>query len=650
VDSWRHRITWKPLGGQAEGRLAGTWLAAVPSGQAGSTEILALLGTDVTVVEVADPDREAVAAALRPVAGAYTGVLSLLALHPGTGPGAPAGVLLNATLMQALGDAGIPAPLWCLTRGAVSVGRSEGVAAPTQAAVWGFGRVAAMEYPERWGGLVDLPAALDDRVARGLVAVLSGLDGENEVAVRAGGVFGRRLVAAPAPSPAGAWQPTGTVLVTGGTGALGGHVARALARAGAERLLLVSRRGPAAPGASELAAELTALGARVEVVACDAADRDAMAALLAAYPLDGVVHTAGVLDDGVLDRLTPERFDPVFRAKVDSALLLDELTRDHDLSAFVLFSSASAAVGNPGQANYAAANAVLDALAERRRAAGLAATSIAWGAWDGGGMAGTGEAARGARLAGIEMMDPELACLALRQLATEPEPTAVVAAVAQSGGAPSGMPPSPLLRELLGTAEAAAAPAAAQGALGAQVRSLPPAHRLELVLDLVRTQAAQVLGQRDLEAVRADRPFRDLGFDSLAIVQLRNQLNTATGLSLASTLVFDHPTPAALAEHLLAELVPDAAGDGAPRTEEDEIRRLLATVPITRLRELGMVEPLLRLAGVGGPAGPVEEPAESVDAMSVDDLVQAALGGPDPAQANGHAEQNGADPSPNGRS
>ncbi|MEV0041883.1 beta-ketoacyl reductase, partial [Streptomyces sp. NPDC050804] len=347
----------------------------------------------------------------------FAGVVSLLALRDSLADGVPEGAALTAVLLQALGDAGIGAPLWCLTRSAVSVRRTDEPRHPLQAAVWGLGRVAALEYPERWGGLIDLPETPDERTGAGLTGVLAGLDGEDQVALRDSAVLARRLVRAPGKHPARAWDPDGTVLITGGTGALGAHVARRLARDGVQHLVLLSRRGPEAPGADALRAELEGLGARVTLTACDAADRDQLAAVLAdipaGHPLTGVVHTAGVLDDGVLDRLTPERFAPVFRAKVTSALLLDELTRDLDLTAFVLFSSASAAVGNLGQANYAAANAVLDALAERRRARDLPATSIAWGAWGGGGMAEGAGADEAARRAGIGAMDPEPACEAL---------------------------------------------------------------------------------------------------------------------------------------------------------------------------------------------------------------------------------------------
>ncbi|MBQ6639696.1 MAG: SDR family NAD(P)-dependent oxidoreductase, partial [Saccharopolyspora sp.] len=402
VDSWRHRFDWKPLHTSNSARLGGHWLAVLPAGLADewTERVLGALG-DPERIEVGTADRAELADQLR--GRSVDGVLSLLPLRDGANlqPESPA---LTATLLQALGDSGNAAPLWTATRGAASTGAAEAPRNPAQAGVWGLGRVAALEHPDRWGGLVDLPEVLDKRVLDRLTAVLAGHDGEDQMAVRASAAFGRRLVPAPEP-PVSGWQPRGTVVVTGGTGSLGARVARWLAEQGAEHLVLLSRSGLEAPGAKELRDELAELGTTAAVEACDVADRaqlsEVLAAVPAEHPLTGVVHAAGVLDDGILDGLTPQRFGPVLRTKVTSALLLDELTRDRELDAFVLFSSASAAVGNAGQGNYAAANAVLDALAEQRRARGLAGTSIAWGAWGGGGMAADEQAEDGAKRSGI---------------------------------------------------------------------------------------------------------------------------------------------------------------------------------------------------------------------------------------------------------
>ncbi|WP_435844891.1 type I polyketide synthase, partial [Streptomyces klenkii] len=654
VDGWRQQITWKPLTLAPSRAAAGNWLAVLPAGHAGDpwvANVLTALGPDVTRLETDGTGREELAGRLRETSAGgrvFTGVLSLLALAtaPAGGADAPEGLALTTALIQALGDTDITAPLWCVTRGAVAASPAEPVPGAVQAAVWGLGRVAALEHPQRWGGLIDLPETLDERTADRFAAVLAAPGDEDQIAVRPSAALGRRLVPAPAGRAAQEWNPAGTVLITGGTGALGSRVARELARAGARHLLLVSRRGPDAPGAAGLRAELTALGAEVTLAACDAADRDALAAVLAGIPaeapLTGVVHTAGVLDDGVLDGLTPDRFEAVFRAKATSALALHDLTRDLDLAVFVLFSSTSAAVGNPGQAGYAAANACLDALAEQRRADGLAATSIAWGAWGGGGMAGDDRAAAAARRTGIRPLDPDLAVTALRRAVMGGRPTEVVVDVEHDVFVRhfTAVRPSPLLAELPGGT--APRPAghpdeeAPGTALAERLTGLPPAQRSAAVLDLVRTRAAAVLGHPTADAVGADRAFRDLGFDSLSAVELRNRLNAATGLSLAATLVFDHPNPEDLAGHILGLLVPE---DEVPETDADDLdqaglRALLASVPLARLRESGVLEPLLKLAAehsavTGGEAATAEAHAydESIDAMDVDDLVRAALDG-----------------------
>ncbi|WP_184491880.1 beta-ketoacyl reductase [Streptomyces sp. I6] len=310
-----------------------------------------------------------------------TGVLSLLALADADSEEKTGTVAPTLALVQALGDAGVEAPLWCATQGAVTTGGSDPLAHPAQAQVWGLGQVAALEHPDRWGGLVDLPEQLDERGAAHLRAVLAAAHGgEDQVAIRAAGVLARRLTRAAGSSGTG-WQPRGTVLITGGTGALGAHVARWAAENGADHLVLASRRGgEAAPGAAALGDELAALGVTATFAACDVSDPESVRSLVAEHPrLTAVVHTAGSLDDGVLDHLTADRLDHVLRPKVTAAALLDRCTRHLDLDAFVLFSSAAATFGNEGQANYAAANAHLDALAQQRQALGLPATSVAWG-------------------------------------------------------------------------------------------------------------------------------------------------------------------------------------------------------------------------------------------------------------------------------
>jgi acyl carrier protein len=370
-----------------------------------------------------------------------------------------------------------------------------------------------------------------------------------------------------------------------------------------------------------LCEELRGLGVRVDVVAADAADRDAMAALLNTHPVTGIVHTAGVVADALIDKLTPQQFETVLRAKVTSAQVLDELTRDRDLSAFVLFSSTSGAVGNLGQGNYAAANTILDAIAEERHALGLPATSIAWGAWAGEGMASDSRAREASARSGVGMLDPALALTELAAAVATGEPTAVVADIDQARfvTAFTAARPSALLSDLpqYRDMRTVVAPATLPDRLGTAARSERPA----IVLDVVRGLVATVLGHADVRAVGAHHPFQELGFDSLAAVELRDRLGAETGLGLPATLVFDHPTPSALAEHLLDRLMPQATEvDG----DEVSLRAMLASVPMATLREIGVLEPLLRLAGRGSDNGAAED---AIDTMDVADLVRAALDG-----------------------
>uniref|UniRef100_UPI000526CDB8 SDR family NAD(P)-dependent oxidoreductase n=1 Tax=Streptomyces sp. NRRL F-525 TaxID=1463861 RepID=UPI000526CDB8 len=363
----------------------------------------------------------------------------------------------------------------------------------------------------------------------------------------------------------GVFDPEGTVLITGATGVLGGLVARHLAAEhGVRHLLLVSRRGAAAEGALELAAELTAHGTTVAVAACDIADSDALARLLRsvppAHPLTAVIHTAGVLDDGTVETLTPDRLDTVLRPKVDAAWHLHEQTAHLNLSAFVLFSSIAGTLGNAGQANYAAANTFLDALATRRHASGLPATSLAWGLWaPASAMTGKLDQSDLARISrgGLLPMTPEQA-LTMFDRALAPGQAVLVPAkvdLAALRGQPA-LPP--LLCNVVrtpATRRTAAGPATGGSSLAQRLAGVPEVERDRLLLEMVRADVVAVLGHASPEAVGADRAFKELGFDSLTAVELRNRLNKATGLRLTATLIFDHPTPAALARHLRTELV-----------------------------------------------------------------------------------------------
>ncbi|WP_371483525.1 type I polyketide synthase [Kitasatospora sp. NBC_00315] len=555
VDVWSYREEWRPLsrsGGPAA--TGGTWLLAV-SGRAEEAAAVAAglerSGARVRTVPVDGVDRDALAARLHDALDGEvpTGVLALC-------DGAVGQVLV---LLQAL--AGVGVPVWCVTRGAVSVGEGDLLAVPEVAGVWGLGRVAGLEVPDRWGGLVDLPSVVDGRVVERLLGVVVESGGEGEFAVRSSGVFVRRLVRAGLGEAVEGWRPRGTVLITGGTGELGGHVARWLARRGAEHLLLVSRSGREAKGAAELREELAAAGARVTIEACDVADRAALAELLATAvpedcPLGVVVHAAGIVEDGLLEKLTPERLAHVLAAKADGARHLHELTRGADLATFLVFSSAAATFGSAGQGAYAAANAYVEALVRHRRGLGLPGTAVAWGAWAGGGMAGQAEAAEQLGRRGIRPMDVETALTALGRVLDRDATCLTIADIdwerlaATAVGAPA---------RLIGDIPEArrALPATApepSGSLRARLAGLDRVERERTLLDLVRTHAAAVLGHRDAGAVRPDRAFRELGFGSLSAVELRNRLNGVTGLRLPTTLVFDHPSPAVLAGFLGGEL------------------------------------------------------------------------------------------------
>ena len=380
----------------------------------------------------------------------------------------------------------------------------------------------------------------------------------------------------------------GTVLITGGTGVLGGAVARHLVgEHGVRSVVLASRRGPQAAGATELASELRGMGADVLVAACDVGVRGELEALLGAvpdqYPLSAVVHAAGVLDDGVIDSLTPERVDRVLAPKVDAAWHLHELTEHLDLSAFVLFSSMTATFGGAGQGNYAAANAFLDALAAHRRSRGLAGVSIAWGLWaqtsDMTGVLSERDLARLAR-SGVGPLTSEQG-LALFDAArwtgralVLPVRLDVAALRAQ---ARAGVLPA-LLRGLI-RAPARRALDDADRSLARRLASVPDGEREGVLLELVRGEVAIVLGHSSAEAVQARQAFKDLGFDSLAAVELRNRLNAVTGLRLPATLVFDYPTPAALAGYLSTELVQGGKDAAVPiDTELDRLESMLAAI------------------------------------------------------------------------
>ena len=570
--------------------------------------------------------------------GSFAGVVSLLALSEGVAvDGVPCAVSGSVALVQALGDAGVSAPLWVVTRGAESVGRSDGPADPVQAAVWGLGRVAALEAPGRWGGLTDLPAAPDAAVGAALAAVLAGVGPEDQVAVRASGVFGRRLVrvANTAEDSAG-WCPRGTVLVTGGTGALGARVARWAAAGGAEHVVLLSRRGIDVSGAPELRDELAGLGARVSVVACDVADRAALAEVLAEYPVDAVVHAAGAVVNVPLDEVSSADLSAVWSGKVLGAVHLDALLGDRELDAFVVFSSIAGVWGSGAQTGYAAANAFLDGLVQARRGRGLVGASIAWGPWAGSGMAAGAEALEALRRRGLTALEPERAVQALGRVVHGGDAVTVVADVDWGKFAPAftSVRASALLTDLPEARTAADALVAGsserpedEGTTGLrdELGGRPADERRQALLDVVRRRAAEVLGHGDTAVVGSGQAFRELGVDSLTAVELRNRLTAVTGLKLPSTLVFDHPTP----RHLAAFL-DDALFGGEEADEETvlvaELDRLASTIsrlsPENSARTLAKARLRSMLTELGDQAegDPKAAVSQQLDAASDDEI------------------------------
>ncbi|MEU3352366.1 SDR family NAD(P)-dependent oxidoreductase [Streptomyces sp. NPDC037389] len=486
-----------------------------------------------------------------------------------------------------------------VTHGAIATG-AEDVTGLASASVWGLVRAAQSEHPGRFV-LVDA-----DAPDHGLLAAAIAT-GEPQLALRGDELRVPRLARAtvvgnrpagrdgwaqPDHRPAGAnapLDPHGTVLITGGTGGLGALFARHLvAEHGIRHLLLSSRRGATTPGAKELIAELNTLGAEVTVAAADAADRDAVTGLLAqvddAHPLTAVIHTAGVLDDATVAALTEAQLDAVLRPKVDAARHLHELTKDMGLAAFVLFSSVSGITGTAGQANYAAANTYLDALAAHRKAQGLAAISLAWGLWDAthgmGGTLGEADLARWTR-AGVSPLTPEQGLALFDAALAGGEPLYVPAALNLATFAAADQPPA-MLRGLVRTRAprrtARAAAGAGQGGDWAQsIAALPEGERAGAVTELVRGVVASVLGHANATTIDPERAFKELGFDSLSGVELRNRLNGVTALRLPTTAVFDHPSPAALAAFLLSKVADSGtkavvkAARSAAATDDDPI-------------------------------------------------------------------------------
>ncbi|WP_406419594.1 SDR family NAD(P)-dependent oxidoreductase [Streptomyces sp. NBC_01614] len=562
------------------GVTASHWLVIAPSDGAYDETVSALLralgerGAVAVESRATGADRETWRQLLTgtPLPAPLAGIVSLVSLDERRDPAQPSvprAVTATLGLVQALEDLGVDAPVRSVTRGAVGISEEDPVLRPGQAAVWGLGRVIALEAPHLWGGLIDLPEAMDERSWSWFCDALTAEGGDDQLALRSSGIYVPRLTRTGLPAPTypdglTGWRPRGTVLVTGGLGGLGAHVARWLARSGAEHLLLTGRRGPNTPGADSLRAELVELGATVTIAACDITDREALDHLIRTVPADtpltGVVHAAGVLDDGLIASLSPERLGTVFGAKTDAAWHLHELTRDHPLERFVLFSSLAGTVGSPGQGNYAAANAVLDALAQHRRGLGLPATSLAWGPWADTGMF-TSAVAQFRHHDGLTPLPAPLALDAFASSLARPGSFYAIADVDWDRFAHTAGRPGSLLSDL--TSAGVGEPPSGTSADGTpspqHLAALPSDELQDELLRQVITHVAAVSGHATA-AIPANQAFKEMGLDSLATIQLRNRLHAATGVRLATTVAYEHPTPTALARHLAAG-IGDQRGD-----------------------------------------------------------------------------------------
>ncbi|WP_128382153.1 type I polyketide synthase [Streptomyces cavernae] len=572
-----YRVDWTAL--RDPGEPADRWLVLASGDVDGAADGFADGFADASVVRIdlaaGGGIREQLRSALAGVP-APAGVLCLFGIderpHP-EHPDVPAGLAAIPVVLRELADSGAGARLWCATRGAIAVpGCDDAPAAPAQAAVWGLGRVAALEHPGVWGGLVDLPPTLDEEAARLLAAAVAGGPGEDQIAVRAAGLFGRRLHRA-AFTTASGWRPEGaTVLVTGGTGSLGAHVTRWLARGGARRVVLLSRGGGAAAGVRELAAEAAAQGTEVVAVACDLTDPAAVASVLREVQADGdpvtaVVHTAGAGVRGQVDETGAGDLATALAAKVTGITHVEAALPPGQLDLVVYFSSISAVWGAGDHGAYSAANAVLDARALRRTADGVPTLSVAWGPWAGSAMV-TEENRDALRRNGVPALEPRPALAALEAAVAGGPGAVVVADVDWAGFLPvfTGRRPSALLAELpeARTGEPDPSPAG-------RLAGLAGPERGRALREMVHRAVAAVLGHDDVVAVDPGRAFSELGLDSLAAVDLRGRLAAEVGTRLPATLAYDHPTVEALTAFLAGSLADEPApAAAAPRAALDD--------------------------------------------------------------------------------
>ncbi|NUS86090.1 MAG: acyltransferase domain-containing protein [Streptomyces sp.] len=666
VNSWRYRVGWRRLPDLGPAAAAaGPWLLVVPPEGAeewadACERALAADGGEVRrLVTDGGTDVAGLTTALRALGdegGPWAGVLSLLPLderpHDEVSPAVIGGVTGTHTLLRALLDAEFAAPLWCATRGAVAVADDERPQAPAQAQVWGLGRVAALEHPAAWGGLVDLPDSPQDLAPDLLRAALTGRDGEDQVALRPAGAFGRRLLPAPlsglGEAPAREWTPRNDVLVTGGVAGTAALVARWLAAGGTKRLVLLAPDGPAAPGGAELVAELAELGAEATVLDGVPSGPEAQRELADQLAASGlrvrtVIHTGAPSDWAPLAELTPDRLAEAVSNAMGGADRLAEACGLEPDDPVVVFSSIAAVWGGGGHGARAAADAYLDAVARRRQAAGGHVVRLAWGVWDG---SEGPEAAERAERLGLPALPPELAPAALRRTLDEGghdegrgDAHAVVADVNWDRFVPlfTMARPSRLFDEIPAARRAWQAALDAPDeegsesltALRERLTAQAPEARAGTLLALVRSHVAGALRYPAAESVDPDQPFKELGFDSLAAVEFKNRLRGAIGLSLPATLVFDYPTPTALAGHLVTQVLPEEPEAEPVAAHLDEIEATLAALDSDDPRRAGLTHRLRVLlwrydegagSGDGAPDPAEETGGDDLETASADEM------------------------------
>ncbi|GAB3456918.1 hypothetical protein GCM10027570_39080 [Streptomonospora sediminis] len=583
----RYLPRWDPIGDPA-GTAGGTWVVVAGTGDPGADRLCAALharGAGTRRMEPA-PDRSVLAERIGALAaGGVSGVVLLTDPAAEDDPRTAPWHLVSLT--QGLADAGADAPLWCLTRGGAAVSETDPVTSPVAAGLWGLGRVVGLERCASWGGMVDVaPAARDDPAVweRAAGALTAGF--ETEVAVRPQGTFARRLVRAPE-AAAGTPDPGirgATVLVTGGTGALGTRIARWLTDFGAARIVLISRGGERGHELAELREWLESRGTALKAAACDVTDADALRGVITGIeesgpPLRGIVHAAGVLADGLLSGLSPDGFADAIRPKALGGWHLHELTRGLDVRMFLVFTSMVGVWGNGGQAAYATGNAYLDGLVSYRRGLGLAGSAVAWGPWAGAGMAAQTQIMERFERDGVRPLVPDAALASLHRAVADGAALTVVADVDWPRFAPAfgNVGLADLFREIP-EARSALSTSAAPGGFAERIAGLPAGEQRRIILDTIRAQTAAVLGYADPGRIAVDRTYRELGIESLTAVEFRNALAAAVGTPIDGTVVYDHPTPEATADHVRQLLVgtpakppePDRAPARTGAAEADE--------------------------------------------------------------------------------